>query len=99
MAFQVAEHDDDAVRVEKAVVQALSIPVRNLVALQLAKGSPEGRFVEAMDVMVCVFRQMPAREEVKRIKELAWKYRRRMPRGGAPKLPPADPVVQQMEDV
>ena len=36
-------------------------------------------------------------KQAERIAALAWKYRRLMPRGTAPVLPPHDPIVRAME--
>jgi hypothetical protein len=36
-------------------------------------------------------------KQAERIAGLAWKYRRHMPRGTAPILPPHDPIVREME--
>jgi hypothetical protein len=98
MAYAQPERDeDDAARVNASIINMLGITVSKMLALSLHKASPEGRFIEAMDTRLNVFRAMPTDAEVTRIKELAWKYRRQLPAHLAPKLPPNDPIVQEME--
>lgn len=98
MAFALPEpDDDDDARTKRAIANFLGITVAKLATLGLHKGYPEGKFIEGMDVRLNVLKQLPADNEVQRIKELAWKYRRQMPRSLAPKLPPHDPIVQEME--
>ncbi len=36
-------------------------------------------------------------EDRDRLRDLAWRWRRKLPRALAPKLPPHDPIVRQME--
>lgn len=98
MAFAHPEQDDgDDARVNGSIINMLGITVTKLGTLGLDKICPEGKFIEAMDVRLNVLKQMPSDAEVQRIKELAWKYRRRLPTHIAPKLPPYDPIVQEME--
>jgi hypothetical protein len=98
MAFELPEGDaEDAARVNGSIVKMLGITVEKIRALKLPASSPEGRFIEAMDMRLNVLHQMPADDQVQRIKDMAWKYRRRMPVHLAPKLPPNDPIVQEME--
>jgi hypothetical protein len=97
MAYAQPEaDDDDAARVEKALIQVWAIHVEKLVGLKLPTHTLDGGTIERLDVKVCVLRQMPSDYEIRLIKDLAWKYRRQMPRDQAPKLPPHDPVVQEM---
>ncbi len=97
MAFEMPESDDDGARVSGSIVKMLGITVEKMLTLKLPSGSPEGRFIEAMDMRLNVLHQMPSDDQVQRIKDLAWKYRRRLPAHLAPKLPPGDPIVQEME--
>ncbi len=98
MAWSSPEpEDDDEARVAKALIQAWALNVQKLVNLRNAIAPAERRTVEALDLKICVLRQMPADHEIRQIKDLAWKYRRQIPRALAPKLPPHDPVVQELE--
>lgn len=97
MAFSVDEPDDDAARVEKAHVKFLGLTVNKLLAIRAHLTGPESRFVSAMDTQINVFGRMPTEFDLKGLKELAWKHRRLMPAPIAPKLPPHDPIVQEME--
>jgi hypothetical protein len=89
--------DDDQARMEKAVVDALAIAVTRLKAVSMAMGGADARFIRNMDLTLCTLRKMPEQGQVQKIKELAWKYRRMIPAGIAPKLPPGDPIVREME--
>lgn len=98
MAFAHVEQDEEAgARVNGSIIKVLGITVEKLRTLGLPKGSPEGKFIEGMDLRLSVFKEMPSTAEVQRIKDLAWKYRRQMPVHLAPKLPPNDPIIQEME--
>jgi hypothetical protein len=57
----------------------------------------ERQFVEGMNRQLNQGGELPDDLSRQRIKDLAWKYRRQMPAHARPKLPPRDPIVQEME--
>ncbi len=87
--------EDDKARMAQSEVKLLGITVEKLKSVSELTAE-ERRFVEAMDLQLNVFRKIVERGEVQRIKDLAWKYRRKMPSHLAPKLPPYDPIVVEM---
>jgi hypothetical protein len=98
MAYAVTEADDDAARVEKTQVKFLGLNVDKLRAVKANLTGVEGRFIDEMDTQINVLGQMPPAVHVTTLKAMAWKYRRLMPATIAPKLPPHDPIVQEMEN-
>ncbi len=97
MAFAQPEADDDAARMERTEVQWLSMSVQKLLSVKQHLKPDERRFVDDLDTRVCVLNQHPGAQKVEQIKALTWKYRRQLPRALAPKLPPHDPIVKEME--
>ncbi len=95
MAYQHPEDDDDQARAERAEIDLYAITVTKLGTLEL-RGA-EGEFVRRMDLQLCILRRLPGTHDLQRLKDMAWKYRRQMPRHLAPKLPPHDPIVRELE--
>ena len=93
--------DDDRARMDNTEVKLLGITVSKLLSVENlpADVSPKSAraFLKDMDLELNVFGRLPDRARVQRIKDLAWQYRRQMPAHLAPKLPPRDPIVQEME--
>lgn len=98
MAYgQPEANDDDASRMEWAEVQLLAGTVEKLLGIKVLLKPDERRFVEGLDTSLVVLRRHPGPEAVTRLKNIAWKHRRQMPKGAGPKLPPHDPIVMEME--
>lgn len=93
---QFDEPDDDAARVASAERQLYGITIEKLLAV---RGHSRGvqAFLKNLAFTVNVLRQMPGESDIKRIKEMAWQYRRQMPQHLARKTNPDDPVVREME--
>jgi hypothetical protein len=96
MAYAVAEvdHEEEA-RIAKAQVTWLKPRVSALAQLQM-ETMGETAFVDRM-VAKLAQGEAPDDGEQDYISSLRWKYRRRLPRDMAPKLPPHDPIVKEME--
>lgn len=95
---QFDEPDDDAARVANAERQLYGITIEKLLAVP---GHSRGvqAFLKNLAFTVNVRRQMPDEYDAKRIKELAWQYRRQMPQHLARKTNPNDPIVNELERV
>jgi hypothetical protein len=92
MAMALAEVDhDQAARMHKAAEAEARIMLGYLA---------EVRFDNRWDRQdVEHFRKAAALEpaQIDRVKDMTWKYRRQLPKHLAPKLPPHDPIVKEME--
>ncbi len=88
---------EDAARMRAAEVKLLGITVAKLLALKAHLSGVELRFIERLDTQINVLGQAPDAVSLRGLKDLAWKFRRLMPAHLAPKLPPHDPVVREME--
>lgn len=86
--------DDDKARMANTEAKLLGVTVTKLLTVSLP--GPVKRFVDEMDLQLNVFGRSVSRDQVQRIKDLAWEYRRQMPKHLAPKLPPHDPIVREM---
>jgi hypothetical protein len=98
MAYHIPDNDneeDDARRIAQALCVFLRPTVSALKTLMFELRE-ERSFVERMDLLLAAG-SAPNDADVRRIKDLAWKYRRKLPKGRAPVLPPHDPIVQEME--
>lgn len=94
MAYAVAEIDhDEPARVCKALATHYGAVAAALKNVRFEK-IHERTFVERLRAHG---RQSLDDAELERIKDLAWKYRRQLPAHLAPKLPPHDPIVREME--
>lgn len=84
---------EDAERVQNAVNDAARLVMRALLNVPLRAGGVDRR-------AVCdLCRREPSQlypSERAEIRRLAWKYRRSLPPHLAPKLPPFDPLVQEL---
>lgn len=83
----------DAPRVERAIYDALHLVLRALLNVPMRAGGVDRRAV--CDLYRGGWRQLDPAERA-RVDRLAWKYRRSLPPHLAPKLPPFDPVVQEL---
>lgn len=98
MAYEVAEpEDDDAARMRATTRMWLGVTVEKLLPLRQGMTRMEAAFLAAMDSEINVLKRLPSADSVQKIKTLAWKFRRFMPAPVAPKLPPHDPIVQEMD--
>jgi hypothetical protein len=98
MAYAVAEaDDDDALRLAKALTASYGGKIDELKKLGIERRSPDGHFISAMDHKLNVLRHAPSRDEIERIKAIMWSHRRYLPAHVRPRLPPHDPIVQEME--
>lgn len=91
------EHDDDDARVAAAVRQAQLNTLHALANAPIGANSRERKDVLDLRAIVQANRIRLTAKEADRIRALAWKWRRHLPRGTAPKLNPADPIVRAME--
>jgi hypothetical protein len=93
--------DDDKARMVNTEVKLFGITVAKMLTIESLPPdvSPKSAraFLKDMDLELNVFGRLPDRTCIQRIKDLAWQYRRQMPAYLAPKLPPHDPIVQEME--
>jgi hypothetical protein len=96
MAYDVAETDDDAARMRLCELKLLGLTVDKLRGLRAHLTPNEWRLVARLDTQINVMRGLPSADDLKRLKAMAWTHRRLMPATIAPKLPPHDPIVQEM---
>lgn len=96
MAYHVKEIDnEEEARIAKVFVGWWQQRVKALSELQLEMMGETAfvrRMMESLAQGVA-----PETSEESYLVTLAWKYRRRLPRSMAPKLPPHDPIVKEME--
>jgi hypothetical protein len=89
--------DDDAGRVAAAVRRARLNTLNALANAPIGADSRERKDVLDLRAKLQRDRDPLTAKEEERIRQLAWKWRRHLPRGTAPKLPPQDPIVREME--
>jgi hypothetical protein len=87
--------DDDAPRVARAVRGAQLGKLEALAMASIPAGSRDRKDVLDLRAKLERDREPLTQKEQDRIAALMWKYRRQLPRGIAPKLNPADPVVRE----
>jgi hypothetical protein len=96
MAYAVAEIDnEEEARIAKVMVIWLEPRVAALCQLQM-ETMGETAFVDRVAKKLAEG-TAPDDGEASYVRNLLWKYRRRLPRNLAPKLPPHDPIVKEME--
>lgn len=91
------EPDDDEDRQRRAELKLHTITVQRLLTLKNGMTRDERALLADLDFRVCVCREIPSEPHLRKLKDIAWKYRRQMPVHLAPKLPPHDPIVAEME--
>ena len=98
MAYEVAEPIDatDVDRRAQAELRWLRNIIDQLMRVQFEKRG-EASFVSLASTRLLTTGVMPEAQEMRRIKDLSWKYRRQLPKGVGPTLPPHDPIVQELE--
>lgn len=87
--------EDDAPRVNRAVRAALLGKLNALAHCSIPAGSRDRQDVIALRQRVEQDSAALTQKQQDRVAQLMWKYRRQMPRGIAPKLNPADPIVRE----
>lgn len=94
------EHDHDANRrVHRTVRQAALAKLDALAGVAIRAGSRDRQDVLRLRDKLHADRDPLSHREQERLAQLAYKYRRQLPRGIAPRLNPADPIVREMEAV
>ena len=92
------EPEEDAPRVARAVRAALLGNLHSLAMCSIPAGSRDRKDVLDIRAKLDLDREPLTHKETDRIKSLMWKYRRQLPRGLAPKLNPADPIVREIAE-
>jgi hypothetical protein len=96
MAFAPPEIDnEEEARVAKAMRTWLLTMITKLKPLKFESRVERG-FIERLDIALTAGRAA-SKQDVQRLKDISWKYRRQLPKHTAPTLPPHDPIVQEME--
>ncbi len=94
---QFDEPDDDAARMEKTFQQWCAMQVEKLLSIKAHLTQAERGQLRDLDTRICILRQTAREADIAWLKNLAWKYRRALPRALAPKMNPQDPIVMEME--
>ena len=94
---QFDEEDDDMARMACAEREVYGLTIKRLLAVP-GHSLAVKRFLNGLDLAVNVSRRMPDESDVLRLKEMAWAYRRQMPKHLARKTNPNDPIVREMEE-
>lgn len=89
------DHDADR-RLARALRAAALGKLEALAMCSIPAGSRDRKDVLDLRAKLERDREPLTRKEQDRIRELMWKYRRQLPRGLAPTLNPADPIVREM---
>ena len=87
--------EEDAPRVARAVRAAHLGNLTALANCSIAAGSRDRKDVLDLRAKLERGREELTQKEAERIRNLMWKFRRQLPRGIAPTLNPADPVVRE----
>lgn len=87
--------EDAAPRVNRAVRSALLGKLNALAHCSIAAGSRDRQDVIALRERVEKDSTPLTQKQQDRVAQLMWRYRRQLPRGIAPRLNPADPVVRE----
>ncbi|MHB1305358.1 MAG: hypothetical protein ACYCZB_18185 [Acidiphilium sp.] len=88
--------EEDAARQAQSEAKFIGCTVERLLQTRAMEFPASAEFLRRLDVEINVLHRIPSRADVARVKELAWKWRREMPRPIAPMLPPHDPVAKEM---
>lgn len=89
------DHDADR-RVARALRQAALGKLEALAMASIAAGSRDRQDVIALRDKLNRGGEALTQKQQDRLAQLMWKYRRQLPRGIAPLLNPADPVVREL---
>jgi hypothetical protein len=92
------DDDDDPGRVAAAVRRARLITLNALANAPIGANSRARKDVLDLRAKLQRDREPLTAKEEERIRQSARKWRRHLPRGTAPKLPPHDPIVRAMEE-
>lgn len=93
------ERDDDATeRLHRTLRQAALGKLDLLAQANIPAGSRDRQDVLRLRDKLHADREPLTQKEQDRIAQLMWKHRRQLPRGLAPKLNPADPIVREIAE-
>lgn len=87
---------EDAERQARSEAKFIGCIVGRLMETRAMEFPAAAESLKRLDLEINVLHRLPSRADVERVKALAWTWRREMPRSIAPKLPPDDPIAQEL---